>query len=213
MNSGTPTRRPRARSFDDQPPVLLRALSHRSWYLLIPILAIAWVTEKRIEPGEKALAQQLAEERDAAERERIETLAAARTFSVRMSMLRALVDTFEVRFGQVDAVADTVRKIQENDLAEIRRLEQQLDSLRVEYSIADAQSQATSDSLTMLQATVDSLNDLAAQLADERIPLEEAALSDLDTADRIKNPDKYRKNTALVTGAGDYPNRDELPER
>jgi len=213
MKSGTPTRRPRARSFDDQPPAFLRALSHRSWYLLIPILAIAWVTEKRIEPGEKALAQQLQEERAAAERQRIETLSSARAFSIRMSMLRALVDTFEVRFGQVQAVEDTVRKIQANDLAEIRKLEQQLDSLRVEYAMADAQAQATSDSLSQLQAKVDSLNDLAAKLADERIPLEEAAAEDLDLADRIQNPDKYRKNTALVTGAGNYPNRDALPER
>jgi hypothetical protein len=213
MKSGTPSRRPRARSFDDTTPPLLRALSLRSWYLLIPLLGIAWVTEKRIEPGEQALAQQLAEERDAAERQRIETLAEARVFGVRMSMLRALVDTFEVRFGQVDAVADTVQKIKENDLAEIRRLEQQLDSLRAEYSIAEAQTQASSESLAVLQSMVDSLNDMASKLGEDRIPLEEAALQDLDQADRITNPDKYRKNTALVTGAGDYPNRDELPEK
>jgi hypothetical protein len=130
-----------------------------------------------------------------------------------MSMLRALVDTFEVRFGQVDAVADTVRKIQENDLAEIRHLEQQLDSLRAEYSIAESQTQASSESLAVLQTMVDSLNDVAAKLGEDRIPLEEAAVQDLDQADRITNPDKYRKNTALVTGAGDYPNRDELPEK
>lgn len=212
MKSGTPTHR-RSSSFDNEPPKLLSALCLRSWYLLIPLLGISWVTEKRIEPGEKAAAERLAEEQHAAEEQRIQTLAAARTFGVRMSMLRALVDTFEVRFGQVDAVADTVRQIQENDLAEIRTLEHQLDSLRVEYSIAAAQTEASSESLAVLQAAVDSLNDVAAQLGEDRVPLEEAALDDIDLADRIKNPDKYRKNSALVTGAGEYPNRDALPER
>ncbi len=92
-------------------------------------------------------------------------------------------------------------------------MEQQLDSLRAEYSIAEAQTQASSESLAVLQSMVDSLNDVAAKLGEDRIPLEEAAVQDLDQADRITNPDKYRKNTALVTGAGDYPNRDELPEK
>ena len=43
--------------------------------------------------------------------------------------------------------------------------------------------------------------------------LDEETSTNLDLADRVLNPIKYRKNTALVTGKGDFPNRDALPKR
>jgi hypothetical protein len=39
------------------------------------------------------------------------------------------------------------------------------------------------------------------------------AASHREVTDRVLNPDSYRKNTALVTGEGNFPNRDAIEKR
>ncbi len=130
-----------------------------------------------------------------------------------ISRLRAEADTFSVRSGQYAAVLDSVLTIQRKHVSETHRLEIQSDSLRAILSETDGKSLQYSDSLTRMQAQVDSLRTLIDSRLVEAKRLEEEIAVNRDLADRLNRPEIYRKNTALVTGAGSYPNRDALPKR
>jgi hypothetical protein len=191
----------------------LRALFARSWFLVIPLIAIWWFEAKQIDPMAKQIDQKIAEDRKAVEVSRGKLLAQSRQMGVRISLLRAVGDTFTVRFGQMGVLLDSLRILEAADRKEIAGLEAQSESLRAVFSEAEGSSRTRSERLTVLQATVDSLRDLIAQREDETRKLEGEIASDKDLADRVLRPDAYRKNNALLTGEGDFPNRDALPKR
>ncbi len=109
-----------------------------------------------------------------------------------------------------------------------------LDSLiavRREYDGALPAAEAKVDSLELVLAELqESLQKASAdvqerQLAIDGMKIERRALRDsiqaltgeieelADVYDRLANPDDYRKNTALIPGPGNYPDRDNLPPR
>jgi len=191
----------------------LRALFARSWFLVIPLIAIWWFEAKQIDPMAKQIDQKIAEDRKAVEMSRGKLLAQSRQMGVRISLLRAVGDTFTVRFSQMGVLLDSLRILEAADRKEIAGLEAQSEYLRAVFSEAEGSSRTRSERLTVLQATVDSLRDLIAQREDETRKLEGEIASDKDLADRVLRPDAYRKNNALLTGEGDFPNRDALPKR
>jgi chromosome segregation ATPase len=123
------------------------------------------------------------------------------------------MDTLEVRRGQIESFMDSVRTLQNAHQEETRLLEAQVDSLRQVLSQAEGESIEHAATLQMLQQQVDSLRTLITAHRQETERLSDEIQEAIDLADRIKNPEKYRKNTALVTGEGDFPNRDALPKR
>jgi hypothetical protein len=191
----------------------LRALFARSWFLVIPLLGVWWFEAKKIDPMAKQIDAKIVEERKAVEASRGKLLAQARQMGVRISLLRAVGDTFTVRFGQMGVLLDSLRILEEVDRKEIAGLEAQSESLRTVFSDAEGRSRIHSDQLAGLQATVDSLRGVIAQREEETQRLEGEIATDKDLADRVLRPDAYRKNNALLTGEGDFPNRDALPKR
>lgn len=191
----------------------LTALAARSWYLVIPLIAVWWYHTHTVVPQIKAVDQKILEDRKATELVRNKTLADARALGVETSKLRAEADTFSVRSGQYAAVHDSVLAIQRGHIAESHRLEAQSDSLRAVLGEVEGRSLEYSDSLSRMQAQVDSLRVLIDGHQAEIKRLEEEIAVNRDLADRLNHPEVYRKNTALVTGEGNYPNRDALPKR
>jgi hypothetical protein len=192
---------------------LLRALFARSWFLVIPLIAVWWFEAKKVDPMAKLIDSKIAEDRKTVEVSRGKLLAQSRQMGVRISLLRAVGDTFTVRFGQMGVILDSLRVLEAADRTEIAGLEAQSESLRVVFSEAEGRSRVHSERLTVLQATVDSLRDLIAQRENETRRLEGEIASDKDLADRVLRPGVYRNNNALLTGKGDFPNRDALPKR
>jgi chromosome segregation ATPase len=206
--------RGRYSSYDDtdKNPVV-KALAARSWYLIIPLIGLVFANAKQITPQYKKIEADIASEEKAVNLERTRVLKGGRELEVHISQLKALQDTFAVRFTKIDSLADSVNVLLTADRAAMAKLEAELDSLRQVYSLATGQSEVLSESLQALSPVVDSLKSVIAARTDETQKLDGQTTTNLDLADRILNPNKYRKNTALVTGKGDFPNRDALPKR
>jgi hypothetical protein len=208
----------RARFSDDdwgekQSNPVLRGIFARSWYLFIPLIAI-WVFEaKRIDPQIKAVEAQIVEDQKVTELARGKSLQEARKMATSISRLRALSDTIDVRIEQVGAVMDSVRMIRESSLVETQNLERQADSLRAIISQAQGVALVASERLQVLQTQVDSLRGLIAAHESETSRLRTEIASAEDLTDRILRPEIYRRNNALMTGEGQFPNRDALPKR
>ncbi len=196
-----------------EPPKWIQAVLHRTWLVLIPLIAVSWYRTNRVEPAVKELETTIAVERAAAEKVRGDILSKRKAPSTRMSMLNALADTFAVRFEQIDSVLDSVRVLQSKDFAEKAGLEAQIDSLRTVYSESEGAAAQRSQVVAALQARVDSLRGAIEARDEERVRLESEAVSNQGLVERVLYPDKFRKTTALWTGAGQFPNRDSLKTR
>lgn len=192
---------------------IVKAIFARSWFLIIPLIAVWWFEARRIDPQVKLVEEKIKAEQIEVEKVRSENLGKARKMGARISLLRAVGDTFNVRFAQLDDLMDSLRVLETTDRTEIAKLEVQAESLRMVISEAEGRSQRHSDRLMVLQARVDSLRNEIVQREDAIAELNNEITTDRDLADRILRPDAYRKNSALVTGEGDFPNRDALPKR
>jgi chromosome segregation ATPase len=191
----------------------LRGIFARSWYLFIPLIAI-WVFDARmVDPQIKAVEALIVEDQKTTETARSRSLQEARKMSTQISRLRAISDTIAVRIEQVAAFMDSVRVIQETHTAETQNLQRQTDSLRVILSEAEGRSLAASEELQVLQTQVDSLRSLISAHEQETTRLHQEIASAEDMTDRLLRPEIYRNNKALVTGEGQFPNRDALPKR
>jgi len=206
--------RGRYSSYDegDRNPIV-KALAARSWFLIIPLIGLVYANAKQIAPKYQQIKAGIVTQEAAINEERVKVLKGARETEVHISQLHALQDTFAVRFAQVDSLADSVSVLVAADRQALGKLQAELDSLSQVYSLAMGQSQANSESLQVLSPIVDSLKTVIATCTAESQRLDEETSTNLDLADRVLNPIKYRKNTALVTGKGDFPNRDALPKR
>lgn len=206
--------RGRYSSYDegDRSPIV-KALAARSWFLIIPLVGLVYANAKQITPKYQQIKADIAVAEKAIDEERVRVLKGGRELEVRVSQLRALQDTFAVRVSGIDSLADSVNVLLSTDRQALDKLQAELDSLRQVYSLAIGQSEAYSESLQVLSPVVDSLKTAISTRTAEAEGLVAETATNLDLADRILNPNKYRKNTALVTGKGDFPNRDALPKR
>jgi chromosome segregation ATPase len=201
MASEDPRRKARRWSGREEAPRLIREIGHRAWFFLIPLVAIFWVTSKKIEPRVHTIQEQIQQFEEETERQRLGTLAAARTVNIRISMIRALADTFQTRFDQIDAVMDSVYSAQAVHGEKIAELRSILDSLRAEQASADAAAAAAADSLVTADAVIDSLEREIPMVVAQRAELEALAEQNRDLTDRILNPNRYHRNRALIMGA------------
>jgi hypothetical protein len=199
--------------WDDQGNRPLKFLLQRTWVLVVPLIAIGWYQAREISPRVKAIQAEVDTQRAQVEGQRAKTLSDARRVEVGISALRALADTFEVRFAGIDALIDSVTALRNADMSDLGWLEHQADSLRVIESEATGKSDQLSRLLPPMQTKIDSLKAVIAARDEEIQKLEAERKADADLTERVLRPDLFRKNSALFTGEGDYPNRDALPKR
>jgi chromosome segregation ATPase len=200
--------------YDEEPRGgFLKAVVSRAWFLIIPLIGLVWTNAREITPQVKDLKQKLAEEERAIQLERTQTLSKANPLRSHISALAALGDTFEVRFARIDSLMETINTFLDADRKATAKLQAEMDSLKQVHALASAEASAYAESLRVLGPVVDSLRVLIAARNEESQRLWDDAAKTLDLADRALHPEKYRKNTALVTGEGEFPNRDALPKR
>lgn len=185
----------------------------RFWFLIIPLIGLVYANVRQVTPVMKAMNQTLKEEKAAMEKERTQTLTRANPIRAHISALGALGDTFQVRFAKLDSVTANLLTFLEADRRATAKLHAEIDSLTQVYTLASGQASALADTLKGLAPVVDSLQQTIATRNEESRKLWAQTTENLDLADRILNPDKYKKRSALVPGEGEYPNRDELPRR
>jgi hypothetical protein len=182
-------------------PRAIQVVAHRSWFLLIPLLAFSWVSSNRLAPRAEEIRLDMEKEAAEMEQERLRTLAGVRVANTRISQMRALADTFKTRFDQLDAVMDSARAAAEVDRERIRVLQGILDSLRTVEAAAKAREAALTDSLRAFDASIDSLKRAIPLLAEQTQKLEEQAQANRELTDRVLYPTKYRRNNALIIGS------------
>jgi hypothetical protein len=192
---------------------LLMILLQRSWLLLVPLIAIAWYNGRVLVPQAKQMDAQIAELKSKTDDERTKTLSDARKVQIGLSALAALGDTFKVRFAGMDVLIDSVTTLKEAESKDLQWLEARADSLRKALSSTEGRWREASVKLPPLQARIDSLTAVVAARSQQITSLEVEAKALRDSSDRVLRPDVYRKNSALLTGPGDFPNRDALPKR
>jgi hypothetical protein len=191
----------------------IKILSARSWFLIIPLIGLVYANARQVQPQVKEMNRTIADEERAIQQERTQTLSGANPIRSRISALAALEDTFAVRFAKIDSVSQNILTFLEADRKATAKLLAEMDSLRQVYALAAGQATALSESLQALAPVIDSLRADIATRGDETKRLWGVTEQNLDLTDRVLNPAKYQKNTALVTGAGDFPDRDALPKR
>ncbi len=198
------------RSERRDPPKWIQGILVRAWFLLIPFLAFDYVKSKRIEPALQQKKQELAQEVQKAEAERVQVLSEVSRINMKKAQLGALADTFQVRFDAIQAVLDSISIIQEQDRAERTVLEAERDSLLGVVSLSMGEQQVKSARLEKLQKSLDSLRVEIEQRETEAARLAKEADANRDLAKRVLEPERFQKITALINGEGKYPSRDSL---
>jgi septation ring formation regulator EzrA len=192
---------------------IAKVLFSRSWFLIIPLIGLVYANARQVTPQVKELKQLTTAEEKAIQLERTQTLSSANRIRTHISALAALGDTFEVRFARIDSLMENITTFLEADRKASAKLLAEMDSLRQVYSLAAGKAAAYSESLQVLAPVIDSLRAVIADRNAQAKQLWSDTADNVDQADRILYPEKYRKKNALVTGEGDFPSRDELPKR
>ena len=201
-------------SYDEQERRgFVKVVFSRFSFLIIPLIGLVYANVRQVAPVVKEANQKFAAEKAAMEKERTQTLTRANPIRARISALAALGDTFQVRYARIDSLTASIATFLDADLKATAKLHSEIDSLSQVYTVASGQASAYADSLRALAPVADSLQQTIAARREEAQSLWAATTANLDLTDRILNPDKYKKRSALVPGQGEYPNRDELPRR
>lgn len=198
---------------EDEKRSFLKVIFSRAWFLIIPLIGLVYANVRQVTPVINEMNKTIAAEKKALETQRANTLTKATPIRSRISALGALGDTFQVRFVAMDTMRTNLQTFLDADQKATSKLVAQRDSLRQVESSASSEAAACAETLRALTPVVDSLTTLIAERTEETQRLWVEIAEDFDLADRVLRPDAYRKKSALVTGEGEYPRRDELPKR
>lgn len=192
----------------------LKLVVMRVWYLFVPALGVVCAHDGYVRPElmaakntinrEKVVLQKM-EDSLQAERRKIE--------SEGLAIESDIDSTYMPQIALYAQIVDSLRSerlLFDRSLPGLRR---QADSLRTVLAELQGNLVVSSTRMQERQTTVDSLKARRVVVLDSIQAVNEQLVSLSDRWDRLANPDKYRKNTALVPGPGNFPNRDQLPRR
>jgi hypothetical protein len=191
-----------------------RQIISRVWYLMIPLFGMVCSKDAYVRPH-------LVRDENVINTQRVETdevrdslLAIVNTIDSETAVVEAEIDsTWNRQVALFRSVLDSLLAVRaEYDVA-VPVAEQQVDSLEAVLAEVQSQLQLSSAELQNHQLTIEELKETRRQLQDSIEVITEDIAELADVYDRLANPDKYRKNTALIPGPGNYPNRDAIPER
>jgi hypothetical protein len=198
---------------DEERRGFAKVIFSRFWFLIIPLIGLVYANVRQVTPIVQDMKTQATAEKTAMELTRTQTLTRANPIRAHISAIGALGDTFQVRFAKLDSVTANLVTFLDADRKATAKLHAEIDSLAQAYTLASGEASALADTLKGLAPVVDSLQVTIASRKEQAQQLWALTTQNLDLTDRILNPDKYKKRSALVPGEGEYPNRDELPRR
>ena len=186
----------------------------RFWYFIIPGLGIVCAQDAYVRPHLVEDENTINLGRVATDQVRDSLLADLRIIDNETSAVEAEIDsTWTPQVALYRSVLDSLLAVRREYDAAIPTAESKVDSLDEALAELVTALQTASAELQEYQLHIDekktrrrTLRDSISVLATE---IEELA----DVYDRLANPDDYRKNTALIPGPGNYPDRDNLPPK
>jgi hypothetical protein len=153
-------------------------------------------------------------ERVATDQVKDSLLADVRVIDGESSVVQAAIDsTARPQVLLYRSILDSLLVIRREYDGALPTAEFKVDSLALVLAEIQTELQSASSELQQHQLTIDELKVYRRTMADSVVVLTGEIKELADVYDRLANPDDYRKNTALVPGPGNYPNRDALPER
>jgi uncharacterized coiled-coil protein SlyX len=191
-----------------------RQVITRFWYLAVPLFGVVCSQDAYVRPH-------LLDAENTINLARVRTdqvidslVAEQRVIDGEAAAVHAEIDsTWQPQVELYSSVLDSLVQIRREYDTAIPGDEARLDSLRAVLAELQGTLQQASAELQRHQQTIDKLKDRRRGLTDSLRSVHEEVRDLADVYDRLANPDKYRKNTALVPGPGNWPNRDELPKR
>lgn len=193
---------------------VIKQILTRFWYLVIPGLGVVCAQDAYVRPHLVADENTINLGRVATDQVRDSLLAHLRIIDGETGAVRAEIDsTWNRQVNLYHSVLDSLLTIRREYDQAIPVAEAKVESLTAALAEIQTALQTASAELQNYQLNIDDMKVRRRSLRDsiDAVALEIEELADV--YDRLANPDKYRKNTALIPGPGNYPDRDNLPPR
>jgi len=186
----------------------------RFWYVMIPPIAIMFAKDAYVRPHLVRNENKINLERVATDQVKDSLTADVRIIDGETATVQASIDsTAHPQVLLYRSVLDSLLSIRREYDGALPTAENKVDSLTLVLAEIQTELQSASAELQQHQLTIDELKVYRRAMTDSVVVLTGEIRELADIYDRLANPDDYRKNTALVPGPGNYPNRDALPER
>lgn len=183
----------------------------RLWWVAIPLVGIICSQDAYIRPHLMNDENTINLEKVATEQRVDSLLADLRIIDGEAAAVQAEIDsTWQPQVVLYSTVLDSLVRIRREFDAAIPGDEAKIDSLKAVLAELNGQLQTASAELQEHQQTIDRLKDERRSLRDSLSIVSNDIEELAGVYDRMANPDAYRKNTALIPGPGNYPNRDQI---
>ncbi|MBD3236120.1 MAG: hypothetical protein GF330_05420 [Candidatus Eisenbacteria bacterium] len=193
---------------------LLRKVASRFWYLLVPFIGIMCADSTYVRPDTEEIKSQKALDRKRTLDVIDDTRAEISRLQSEVVVISAELDTVHLpKVKLYGALLDSLLAIRRIYDEELPRTKARIDSLQDEHDLIVAEIDQLSGDFQHKSATLDSLNDWQATLADSIERLDDLIVLRTDQLYRLRHPKEFRGKEALFTGEGEYPRRDETPQR
>lgn len=183
----------------------------RFWYVIIPGLGIVCAQDAYVRPHLLGDENTVNLGRVATDQVRDSLLADLRIIDNETAAVEAEIDsTWVPQVALFQHVLDSLLVIRREYDAAIPDAQAKVDSLDQALAEILTALQTASADLQANQLEIDRMKERRRVLKDsiDAVTVEIGELADVQ--DRLANPDRYRKNTALIPGPGNYPDRDNL---
>jgi len=192
----------------------LRHVLSRFWYLVVPFIGIMCANDTYVRP-------ELEDVKNITNLERRDVLdaqddlrAQASGVQTEVVTVEAEIDTlYDPRITGYTTVFDSLKSIRLIYDETVPATQQRIDSLQTVHAGIAAENNHLAEVFRQRATTIDSLQTWQAELQDSIATLDELITMQTDYLYRVQHPKDFRRKDALITGAGEYPHRDENPTR
>lgn len=192
----------------------LKVILSRFWYLLVPFLGIMYAHDSYVRPQTEDI-------KSIKNQERAQLLDSKDDLRVQRSNVQSeirsvsdVLDTLylpQIRF--YGTVHDSLLKIRQVYDETLPMTKTRIDSLSAINEALVAEIDELSNTYRDRDEALDGLRAWRSTMQDSIVVLDDMIALKTDELFREQNPLEYRRRNALFTGEGDYPNRDDNPER
>lgn len=193
---------------------LLRQIGSRFWYLLVPFVGIMCANDAYVRPDTEEIKSQKALDRKATLDLVDDTRAEISRLQSEVVVISAELDTVHLpKVKLYGALLDSLLSIRRIYDEELPRTKARIDSLLEEQDLIVNEIELFSADFQRKSSILDSLGQWQTTLQDSIERLDDLIVLETDHLYRLRHPKEFRGKEALFTGEGEYPRRDETPQR